>query len=244
VRCAWAMQRAMAAFNAESRAQGLPALVMGIAVHSGKVVAGNIGSQDRMKYGVVGPPVNLTGRIESLTVGPQILLSEATLERVRHLVTVGAGRQVAVKGVPEPVTVYELRGVAGEDAMEPSDAAGALVSVVLPGVAHLVLEGKRIDETAHPIRVTRIGHDAVEFESSAALPTTHPDLKLVVDFGDGAATNGSYVRVVSRESWDRPGMVGVSIHAVFTSLAETDSARIDDLVRAETVPSGPDRLPP
>ena len=91
VRCAWAMQRAMAGFNAESRAQGLPELVMGIAVHSGRVVAGNIGSQDRMKYGVVGPAVNLTGRIEGLTVGPQVLLSEATLDRVRHMVTVGPG---------------------------------------------------------------------------------------------------------------------------------------------------------
>jgi class 3 adenylate cyclase len=55
VRCAAAMQRAMMGFNAESRAQGLPELVMGIAVHSGPVVAGNIGGKDRMKYGVVGP---------------------------------------------------------------------------------------------------------------------------------------------------------------------------------------------
>ena len=40
-----------------------------------------------MKYGVVGPAVNLTARIESLTIGAQILLSEATLGRVRHVVT-------------------------------------------------------------------------------------------------------------------------------------------------------------
>ncbi len=90
-------------FNAESRAEGLPELVMGIAVHSGQVVAGNIGGKDRMKYGVVGPAVTLAGRIESLTVGPQVLLSDATLARVRHLVRVGPPSQVAVKGVPEPV---------------------------------------------------------------------------------------------------------------------------------------------
>jgi adenylate cyclase len=83
VRCTWAMQRAMSGFNAESAAQGLPPPVIGIAVHWGAVVAGNIGSQDRMKYGVVGPTVNLTGRIESLTIGPQVLLSEATVARVR-----------------------------------------------------------------------------------------------------------------------------------------------------------------
>jgi len=70
VRCAWAMQRAMAASNHESRAAGLPELTMGIGLHVGRVVAGNIAGPDRVKYGVVGPPINLAARIESLTVGP------------------------------------------------------------------------------------------------------------------------------------------------------------------------------
>ena len=224
VRCAWAMQRAMAGFNAESQALGLPSLVMGIAVHSGQVVAGNIGSQDRMKYGVVGPAVNLAGRIESLTVGPQILLSQATLDRVRPLVTVGPGSQVAVKGVPEPVTVYALRGVAGEEGMAAPDEGETLVEVDLPAVARVVGEGKRVDETASPVRVIRIGRSAVEFVASAALPTTHADLKLAIDFGDGGATDGSYVRVAAREPSDRLGPAGTRVRAVFTSLAEADLA--------------------
>ena len=237
VRCAWAMQRAMPGFNAESAAQGLPPLVMGIAVHSGAVVAGNIGSQDRMKYGVVGPTVNLAGRIESLTIGPQILLSEATLGRVRHVVSVGPGIQVAVKGVPEPVTVYELTGVIGEEAMDAPDDE-ALAEVDLPAVAHVVGEGKRVDGTAHPIRVTRIGRTAVEFVANAALPATYSDLKLVVDFGDGGATDGSYVRVAAREPSDRLGPAGTRIRAVFTSLAEADLAQIDRLVDAQPTRTG------
>ncbi len=88
VRCAWVMQRAMAGFNAESRPRGCRRWY-GDRRAFGAVVAGNIGSQDRMKYGVVGPTVNLTGRIESLTIGPQILLSDATLDRVRHVVSSG-----------------------------------------------------------------------------------------------------------------------------------------------------------
>jgi class 3 adenylate cyclase len=244
VRCAWAMQRAMAGFNAESHALGLPSLVMGIAVHSGQVVAGNIGSQDRMKYGVVGPAVNLAGRIESLTVGPQILLSEATLDRVGPLVTVGPGSQVAVKGVPEPVTVYALRGVAGEEAMAAPDEGETLVEVDLPAVARVVGEGKRVDETAHPVRVTRIGRSAVEFVASAALPMTHADLKLAIDFGDGGATDGSYVRVAAREPSDRLGPAGARIRAVFTSLAEADLAGIDRLVDAQLSRTGADSLSP
>ena len=230
VRCAAAMQRAMTGFNAESQAQGLPELVMGIAVHSGPVVAGNIGGKDRMKYGVVGPAVNLAGRIESLTVGPQVLLSEATLDRVRHLVRVGPPSQVAVKGVAEPVTVYELREVVGEEAMAASGEGGALAAVDLPAVVH-VLEGKRVDETPHPVRVTGIARDAVELVAAPDLPGTPSDLKLFVDFGDGAPKDGSYVRVAARE----PGRAGTRVRGVFTSLAESDRARIERLVGPEAL---------
>jgi adenylate cyclase len=240
VRCAWAMQRAMASFNRESGVQGLPPLVMGVAVHSGPVVAGNIGSQDRMKYGVVGPAVNLAGRIESLTVGPQVLVSRATLERVRHLVTVGPAAEVAVKGVPEPVTVYEVTGVAGEETMAPSDENETLADVDLPAIAHVVGDGKRIDETPHPIRVTRIGPGAVEFVPDAALPSTRPDLKLIIDFGDPRPSEGSYIRVAGREAPDRPGSSETLVRAVFTSLAEGDRGHIDRLIDAAGVRTGAD----
>jgi class 3 adenylate cyclase len=238
VRCAWAMQRAMAAFNTESAARGLPPLVMGIAVHSGSVVAGNIGSPDRMKYGVVGPPVNLAGRIESLTIGAQILLSEATLARVRSVVTVGPGIQVAVKGVPQPVTVYELTGVAGEPPIERPGGDDALAPVDLPGVALVVGEGKRIDERRHPVRVTGIGRDAVELIAGDALPASALDLKLLVDFGDGGAGIGSYVRVAAREDASRPGLSGTRIRAVFTSLEESDRAHIEALLQAAAAGAG------
>jgi hypothetical protein len=232
------MQRAMSGFNAESAAQGLPPLVMGIAVHSGAVVAGNIGSQDRMKYGVVGPTVNLTGRIESLTIGPQILLSEATLGRVRHVVSVGPGIQVAVKGVPEPVTVYELTSVTGEAGIDSRDEqAATLAEVDLPAVALVVGEGKRIDETRHTVRVTRIGRDAIELVASDTLPASPLDLKVIVDFG-GGATGGSYVRIAARGPSDRPGRPGTLVRAVFTSLDESDLAHIDRLLGAEITQAG------
>ena len=108
VRCAWAMQEALAAFNLDSRSHGLPELSMGIGLHVGPVVAGNIGSADRVKYGVVGPAVNLTARIQSLTAGGEILLSDALLARVSSIVSVTPGRQERVKGLAEPITVYRL----------------------------------------------------------------------------------------------------------------------------------------
>jgi class 3 adenylate cyclase len=102
------MQQALAAFNADGRSHGLPELTMGIGLHVGPVVAGNIGSADRVKYGVVGPAVNLTARIQSLTGGGEVVLSDALLARVSSLVSVAPGRQERVKGASEPITVHRL----------------------------------------------------------------------------------------------------------------------------------------
>ena len=116
VRCAAAMQEALAAFNADSRAHGLPELSMGIGLHVGPVVAGNIGSADRVKYGVVGPAVNLTARIQALTAGGEVLLSEDLLARVSALVSVAPGRLERVKGSSAPITVHRLLEIKGAPA--------------------------------------------------------------------------------------------------------------------------------
>jgi adenylate cyclase len=60
VACAVDMQLAMVSINEQNRREDLPELEMGIGIHTGQVVVGNIGSQERMKYGVVGSHVNLT----------------------------------------------------------------------------------------------------------------------------------------------------------------------------------------
>ena len=90
----------------------------------------------------------------------------------------------------------------------------------------------------------RIGRSAVEFVASAALPTTHADLKLAIDFGDGGATDGSYVRVAAREPSDRLGPAGTRVRAVFTSLAEADLLHIDRLVDAQPARPGGGSLSP
>jgi sigma-B regulation protein RsbU (phosphoserine phosphatase) len=109
-RCALAMQEALADLNAENVALGLPVLSMGIGIHTGVVVAGNIGSKEHVKYGVVGPAVNLAARIQGLAHGGQVLLSNAALARVRGMVRVGPAIRAHVKGVSEPVVVQPLLG--------------------------------------------------------------------------------------------------------------------------------------
>ena len=76
--CALEMQLALLAFNAEQRQLHLPELAMGIGLNTGEVIVGNIGSLKRSKYGAVGSAINTAYRIESHTVGGQILLSPST----------------------------------------------------------------------------------------------------------------------------------------------------------------------
>jgi adenylate cyclase len=122
VRCAYAMQAALRDFNVESRRRGLPELSMGIGLHVGSVVAGNIGSTDRVKYGVVGPAVNLVARIQALTLGGDILLSDAMRSLVEGRVTLDAGRPERFKGAREPMMVYRLLGISEEPVTTPIDA--------------------------------------------------------------------------------------------------------------------------
>ncbi len=113
VACALEMQAAMAEINALNAADGLPQIEMGIAVNTGAVVVGNIGSKKRAKYSVVGSHVNFTSRIEAFALGGQVLISAATYERVRDVIDVADRIEAQMKGVPGPVTIYEVQGMHG-----------------------------------------------------------------------------------------------------------------------------------
>lgn len=109
--CAIEMQQAMAVVNQCLNRDGLPSIACGIGMNTGEVVVGNIGSEKRMKYSVVGSPVNLTARIESLTIGGQILASEATTKALGARARVDGKLRVNMKGFDKPVTIYEIGGI-------------------------------------------------------------------------------------------------------------------------------------
>lgn len=111
VACAVEMQSAMEELNRESQAKNLPELKMGIGLSSGEVIVGNIGSHQRTKYSVIGTAVNLAARIESFTVGGQILISDLTLAMVKDLVRLDGCLRVKIKGVGTPISIFEIGGV-------------------------------------------------------------------------------------------------------------------------------------
>jgi len=111
VACALAMQNALRELNHEITAEGYPDLEMGIAINTGSVIVGNIGSEVRAKYGIVGTVVNRTARIESNTVGGQVLIGEPTYRLVCDLVKADPPRSVAMKGLKSPLIYYAITAI-------------------------------------------------------------------------------------------------------------------------------------
>jgi len=111
IACAIEMQIAMNDVNESNQKKGYPKLSMGIGINTGEVIVGNIGSARRAKYGVIGSNVNLTSRIESYTLGGQILVSEQTLKACDQKLRIDKELQVMPKGLKEPITIYEIGGI-------------------------------------------------------------------------------------------------------------------------------------
>jgi adenylate cyclase len=98
-------------FNAEMKGDGLPEFQMGIGVNVGKVVVGNIGSESRAKYGIVGSAVNITQRIQTVARGKDVVISDAVYEYVANQVLLEKSFTVQLKGLEEDVKLHLIRGI-------------------------------------------------------------------------------------------------------------------------------------
>jgi adenylate cyclase len=170
VACAVAMQRAMKGINEHNASVGLPAIEMGIALNTGEVIVGNIGSQKRIKYGVVGSNVNLTARIESNTVGGQILIAQTTLEAAGADIKLGEKQKIVAKGFPQPIAAFEVKGIGGEYNFFLDEVDLALVALARPlEVRYRILESKNDEGPEQTGRLRSLSQTGATLEAEGAL---------------------------------------------------------------------------
>lgn len=110
VRAAIAMMTRLQDWNEKRKKNGLMAIDHGMGLNTDKIVAGNIGSQKRMDYTMIGDGVNLAARLESACkqYSAHILISEYTHKKLKGTYRTRYIDDVVVKGKTEPVGVYEV----------------------------------------------------------------------------------------------------------------------------------------
>src|SRR5512137_1334332 len=150
VLCALGMQKAMAGVNEQNLQRGWPEIEMGIALHTGEVVVGNIGSTKRSKYGVVGRTINTTARIESFTVGGQVIVSPTLIQAAGGGLLLGDEVEVHAKGMKEALRCRQLLGHEEhpELGLEEETACTPLAEPV--PVQYVLLTGTHFDAPMEP----------------------------------------------------------------------------------------------
>lgn len=202
VACAIEMQNAMVKVNARCTELGYPRIEQGIGLNTGESVVGNIGSDKRTKYGIVGRNVNLTSRIESYTVGGQILIPEATATACGPILQVKAALEVMPKGVIKPITLFDVAGIAGAYNVSLASAPPPRLVELHKGVAvsFIVLEGKHATMKAYEGTIKRMSlREAVIHAEIAAEPLSNLKLTMIDDNGE-VVTSGFYVKVIEMDS--------------------------------------------
>jgi adenylate cyclase len=205
VACACAMQLAMSSVNERMKQMGLPSLAMGIGINTGEVVVGNIGSEKRTKYGIVGSPVNLTYRIESYTTGGQILISETTLQEVRSIVKISGQRRVRVKGVREAIAIYEVWGIGGfYNLFLPKEEEQFFPLAVEIPIQYAVLADKRISTTLFKGSLIELSAKGAKVRihelkaGSKPSPLSNLKLNFVTPNGRVQASENIYAKVLEK----------------------------------------------
>ena len=197
IACAIEMQNAMVQVNKENRLQGLPEIEMGIGLNEDEVIVGNIGSSKRSKYGVVGSGVNMTSRIESYSVGGQILISDSVRKKAGEIIRIDEQREVIPKGAEVPLKIYEVGGIGAPYnlALEETDTFLATLGRKVP-LLYTTLDGKDVGKDQLKGFITCLSRKDAEIE---LLESLKPLTNIKINLGnvpEELASRAFYAKVI------------------------------------------------
>lgn len=214
--CGLAMQLAISEVNQRLAPKNAGELEMGIGVHTGRVIVGNIGSMRRTKYAAVGSNVNLTGRIESFTTGGQLVISATTRDGIKTSLRIDRQFEVQPKGAAGSLQLYEIGGIG-----EPYNLSLPLRVTILiplpnpPAIRFTVLEEKFVGRTVYEGRLTALSDSEAEIES-AATPAPLSNVKIEIAAVAGINPQGEiYAKVIES---DQPSQTRVRFTSVSPDL--------------------------
>ncbi|MBW2611569.1 MAG: adenylate/guanylate cyclase domain-containing protein [Deltaproteobacteria bacterium] len=201
VACGIAMQNALDALNEEFAREGHPPLEMGIGINTGQVVVGNIGSEVRTKYGVVGRAVNVAARIESNTTGGEVFVGESTYTEIRSRAVTEKPHTAMMKGLKSPLVYYPVKAVNApyhvklrKTAVDEDSA-----SINLP-FHYWVIEDERVGDEGMSGKTLKINENTIEAVVDRPL-RRRTDVKMKFDFcSEAHCFDEIYAKVKSTET--------------------------------------------
>ena len=242
VACAIEMQNAMTTVNSNNEQSGLPHVEMGIGINTDEVVIGNIGTEKRAKFTVIGSGVNNASRIESYTVGGQVLISESTREKAGNMLRIDERLEFTPKGTDVPLVIYEVGGIGSPYDLILEHADGKNTELQRPlSISFSTLGGKSVDKeklegdfSAISLRGGVLNHDG-EIKPytniKLNLANVSDDLKYISFYGKvmGPHGSGSNSRAHDVRFTAMPPEINAFIQAaIMMQMAERDSEEIEE----------------
>lgn len=205
VACAIEMQLAMDRVNRRNADRGYPQVAMGIGINTDPLIVGNIGSMKRVKFGAVGYGVNLAARIESYSLGGQILISETTRAACGDLLRIDDRLDVLPKGVRSPITIFEIGGIGDPfDVALPPKTEQFLADLTKPlAIKFSILGDKHGGDATLSGWIARLSADSAEIECDLAVDRL-TNLKMSLFDAQGREVTSNLYAKVSRAISDSP----------------------------------------
>jgi len=222
IKTALLMREALMAINAQRAKNdpGNPVIRIGCGINTGMVIAGQIGSEERMEYTVIGDPVNLANRIEALNkpFGTDILISENTWKLTGDMFITEEMPPVTVKGKEEPVRVFAVVNFLNAEGPKSLEQVRALLDINTPDL-------RKVDYNAEETKYKIPARKRSRQEKAPEINLTSPGPSDLVQGYYGRAVPVFFIWSTSNFDLDTHVVIEVAGDPHFTNIVEGRDVR-------------------